>query len=399
MNNTRLLQKLCSEIHDELTENILNYWIEHTLDRTHGGFVGQISVDNIRNARADKSLVLNSRILWTFSAAFSHFQKDEYLMMAQRALNYLYEHFLDTRKGGMHWMLNYRGKPEIKKKQIYGQAFSIYALAEYFDATKDNQALDEAIQLFNLIENFSFDPEFDGYYDALSPNWKATTDTRLSDKDENALKTMNTHLHVLEAYTRLYQVWQDEHLKKQLTGLVRIHLDKIINPETGHFDLFFDREWNCSSEVFSYGHDIEGAWLMQLAVDALEDQQLIVPVREAANRLAATTLAEGIAEDGGVIYEGTPEKVINYERHWWPQAEGMVGFMDAYEATGEQKYLDAALGIWEFTKKHIINPTGEWYWRVDKNHEINPTDDKVGPWKAPYHNSRACFEILQRQKC
>lgn len=394
-----MLQNVCNELNRELTENILQFWMENSLDRRNGGFVGRINIENERFLDADKGLVMNARVLWTFSAAFSHFQKDEYLMMAQRAYRYIAENFFDQKRGGYYWMLNHKGRPIEKKKQIYGQAFIIYALAEYFDATKENKALDEAIQIFNLIENFSYDPKYKGYYDALSVSWKQMTDMRLSDKDANAPKTMNTHLHILEAYTRLYQVWQNEHLKKQLTSLVHIHLDKIIDPDSGHFNLFFDEEWNCTSDFFSYGHDIEGAWLMQLAVDTLNDSTLKEPVRKSANRLANITLAEGIADDGGVMYEGTATEIINPERHWWPQAEGMVGFMDAFEATGEQKYLDAVVGIWDFTKKHIVDPTGEWYWLVDAQHQIDPTQDKIGPWKAPYHNSRACLQLLQRQNC
>lgn len=399
MVNINKLQNLCNELHNELTGNIYHYWLENTIDRKNGGFIGQITVDNKRILEANKGLVMNARILWTFSAAFSHFQQDEYLMMAQRAYKYLMENFFDQKRGGYYWMLNYKGKPIDKKKQMYGQAFVIYALVEYFDATKDNGALDEAIQVFNLIEEFSYDPENLGYFDALSANWKKMADTRLSEKDANAPKTMNTHLHILEAYTRLYQVWQDDHLKNQLITLVHLHLEKIINPETGHFDLFFDEKWKCTSDFFSYGHDIEGAWLMQLAADVLEDEKLKASVRKAANRLADITLAEGIAPDGGVMYEGNTERVINPERHWWPQAEGMVGFLDAYNATGDQKYLDAVITIWEFTKTFIVNPTGEWYWSVDENHNINPNQDKIGPWKAPYHNSRACLQLLQRQNC
>ncbi len=399
MDNIKEIQHLCDELHSELIENIYHYWIKNSIDHKNGGFVGRITVDNKRIMEANKGLVMNARILWTFSAAFSHFQRDEYLMMAQRAYKYIVENFFDQKRGGYYWMLNYKGRAIDKKKQIYGQAFVIYALAEFFDATKDNDALDDAIRLFSLIEEFSHDPDHEGYFDALSTNWKKMADTRLSEKDANAPKTMNTHLHILEAYTRLFQVWQDDRLKEQLARLINIHLDKIINPNTGHFDLFFDEAWNCTSDYFSYGHDIEGAWLMTLAAEVLEDEKLKIAVHKAANRLADITLDEGIAPDGGVMYEGTTEKVINPERHWWPQAEGMVGFFDAFSATGDQKYLDAVINIWNFTKKHIVNPTGEWYWSVDENHNINPEEDKIGPWKAPYHNSRACIQLLQRQNC
>lgn len=399
MSNTTKLQDLCAEIHQELTSNILPYWIEYAIDRKNGGFIGRINLNNERIMEANKGLVLNARILWTFSAAFGHFQKDEYLMMAQRAFKYLIRHFLDQRRGGYYWMLDAKGKPVDKKKQVYGQAFVIYALAEYFDTTKDNEALDEAIQIFNLIEEFSYDPEYEGYMDALSANWKRMANTRLSEKDAIAPKTMNTHLHLLEAYTRLFQVWQDDKLMHQLRMLIHLHIDKIINVSTGHFDLFFDEKWNCTSDFFSYGHDIEGAWLLQLAADVLNDGKLKKPVRNIANRLTEITLNDGVAPDGGVMYEGTTEKVINPERHWWPQAEGMVGFMDAYQETGEQKYLDAVYNIWQFTKKYIVDPTGEWYRRVDANHRTFPEDDKAGPWKACYHNSRACLQLLQRQSC
>ncbi|MFW5657679.1 MAG: AGE family epimerase/isomerase [Bacteroidota bacterium] len=392
------IKSFCKELELELHESILDYWIKNTLDEVNGGFVGQITYDNIINPEADKGCILNSRILWSFSAACHMFKRKEYLAMADRAYDYFINHFIDNQYGGTYWMLNSKGEPVDDSKQVYGQVFSIYGLSTYYQATNNEEALRKAIDLYYLVEKHSYDSQKDGYMDAFSRTWEATDYSMINPSGPISPKTMNTHLHVLEAYTQLYRVWQDEGLKKQLKGLIRIHLDKIINKDTNHFDLFFERDWNPTSDIISFGHDIEGAWLMNEAAEVLGQESLIKEVQQAALKMADAVLKEGIAPDGSLLHEGQDNKIIDSDRHWWPQAEAMVGFVDAYQKTGNEKYLNAAQKVWGFIKKHLMNPTGEWYWSVDENYTKNTVDDKAGPWKAPYHNSRACMEIIHRLK-
>lgn len=386
-----------SQLEKELQDNILGFWMKHTVDTEHGGFIGEI--DNKLNiiAGAEKSLVLNARILWTFASACRVYQLPEYLTIAERAYAYLLEHFLDKEYGGLFWMVDATGSPSQPKKQIYGQAFAVYALAEFYHATGRPEVLEETIQLFHTVEKYGYDPIYKGYIEALSRDWQMTDDLSLSTKDMNEKKSMNTHLHVLEAYTGLYRVWKSEELRVKLAELIEMMLEHIIDEQGQHFHLFLDEEWNVKSDHISYGHDIEGSWLLVEAAETLGDEALLQRVRTVAISMAEAVLADGVASDGGIWNEADPNGLINKEKDWWPQAEAVVGFYNAYQLTGEAKFADAAKAAWTFIDTYIVDhKLGEWYWGVDENLRPMAHEPKVSAWKCPYHNSRACFEMIHR---
>ncbi|WP_449602424.1 AGE family epimerase/isomerase [Paenibacillus sp. Marseille-Q9583] len=386
-----------SQLEDELQGNILSFWMKETKDEINGGFVGEI--DNQLNIAldAEKSLVLNARILWSFASAYRIYGKTEYLAMAERAYAYLMDHFIDKEYGGLYWMVNAEGKPSQEKKQIYGQAFAIYALAEFYHATGRPELLDEAIQIFQLVEKYGYDSTYKGYVEALSREWKITDNLSLSSKDLNEKKSMNTHLHVLEAYTGLYRVWKSEELANTLAELIETMLDHIIDNEGKHFHLFLDEAWNVKSDIISYGHDIEGSWLLVEAAEILGEEKLLQRVRTVAISMAEAVLAEGIDTDGGIWNEADLSGLLSKDKDWWPQAEAVVGFYNAYQLTGDGKFNDAAQASWTFIDKYMVDhQLGEWYWGVDENHLPLPHASKVSAWKCPYHNSRACFEMIAR---
>jgi mannobiose 2-epimerase len=386
-----------TELEEELTTNILGFWLRHTIDETNGGFIGEIKSDLTIVHDADKGLVLNARILWSFAAAY-RFQKNEaYLMMAKRAYEQLDQRFRDREHGGLYWMIDIAGNPVQNKKQVYGQAFVIYALSEFYRATGAEEALTWAQELYRLIEKHAYDPVHGGYIEALARDWKETSDLSLSGKDLNERKSMNTHLHVLEAYTNLYRVWKPEGLRNKLAELIDIHLDKIINKDNHHFLLFFDDEWNSKSDHISYGHDIEGSWLLCEAADVLRDPQRITAVRAEAVAMAEVTRAEGMDTDGGLYNEADGHGHLDATKDWWPQAEAMVGYLNAYQLSGNEALLQAAKDSWSFTKNYMSDSeNGEWHWQVSREGVPDRSHAKVDPWKCPYHNSRACFEVLER---
>jgi len=384
------------EMEEELA-NILGYWMRYAPDETHGGFVGKIDDQNKPHLQADKGSVLNSRILWTFSAAYRVTQNPEYLLYAKRACEYFIQHFIDPHYGGVYWTVNYMGNKADSKKQVYAQSFALYALSEYYYATKDATAKQAAISLFEIIEQFSFDPRKGGYTDAFTQDWSVLADLRLSAKDENAKKTMNTHLHILEAYSNLYRVWPSEILKTKIENLLQYFRDYIIDARTGHLILFFDEDWNAKSTLISYGHDIEAAWLLQEAAETIDDPAWIEITKKIAITMAAAA-SQGLDTDGGLWYEYEPatRKLIK-EKHWWPQAEAIVGFFNAWQVSGQQQYLQFAWNSWSFIKKNIRdNAYGEWVWGVHQGNVVMKEQDKVGTWKCPYHNSRACMELMKR---
>jgi cellobiose epimerase len=391
--------KLREEVSDELVGNILPFWMEKMTDNEHGGFYGQITGMDKLVPEAPKGGILNARILWTFSSVAIHLNDEKYLKYAQRAKDYILKYFLDEKNGGIYWMVNANGSPADTKKQIYCQAFCIYAFTEYYKATFDRSVLDKAIGLFRLIEKHSFDNGMNGYLEAYSEDWKLLEDLRLSTKDANEKKTMNTHLHILEAYTNLYRVYKDDELRLKLKNLIELFLEKIINHKTHHLDLFFDENWNCKSTIVSYGHDIEASWLLEEAAGVYGDGVLLKKVREESVKIAEAA-CEGIQKNGAIINEmNYATGHVDSNCDWWPQAEAIVGFYNAWELTKNDEFASVVLANWDFTKNNIVdNKNGEWHWSVSSAGENNREGDKAGFWKCPYHNSRMCLEMLERIK-
>jgi len=390
------LKEFSDELSEELSD-ILSYWIKNTPDNEHGGFLGRIDGDNRVIADSPKGSVLNARILWSFSAAYNLQKEPEYLQYAHRAYEYIKAHFIDKENGGVYWTVDYQGNPLDTKKQVYAIAFTIYGLSEYYKASRNKDAKTAAIKLYNTLISHSFDHSRTGYLEAFTRNWQPLTELRLSAKDANEKKTMNTHLHVLEAYANLYGIWPDEGLKAQIVTLIHNFLDHFIDKETHHLILFFDEDWNSKSTLISYGHDIEAAWLLQESAEAINNELLIKKIKDINIHMAEATIA-GLDADGGLWYEYEPAySHIIKEKHWWVQAEALVGFYNAWQNSGDQKYLHMAEKNWAFIKNKILDKqNGEWFWGISETGELMPGEDKTGIWKCPYHNSRACIEIIKR---
>jgi len=386
-----------SEIEAELKDNILAFWMKHAVDEERGGFIGEMSSGMELRKDALKGLVLNARILWTFSCAYRVYGDERYFEIARKAYVTLRDDFRDAEHGGLFWTVYPDGSPAETKKQVYGQAFAVYGLAEYYRATGENEALEWAKELYVLLEKHAYEPVHTGYYEALSRDWNPIEDMSLSGKDYNVPKSMNTHLHMLEAYTNLYRVWRPEGLRLKLAELIRVHLEKILTPGTGHFRLFFGEDWRSMSGHVSYGHDIEGSWLLLEAAETLEDADLLLRVVQESIAMAKATLEEGTDADGGIRNETEDDGSPSDSKDWWPQAEAVVGYLGAYRLTGEEAYMRAARRSWNYILRYIRDDAnGEWHWGVDGKGLPRLEEPKVSAWKCPYHNGRACFEAMDR---
>ena len=392
-----------SEARVLLEANILSFWQERMVDYRQGGFYGRIDGYNVLHPDAEKGAVLNARILWTFSAAARVLNNTPYRILAARAYDYLMQRFMDREQGGVYWSLNADGTPLDTKKQTYAIAFAIYGLAEYVRLTNNQEALNAAIRLFEDLEAhaYKWDNEKmsnckNGYVEALTRNWQPIADMRLSEKDENGVFTMNTHLHVLEAYTNLYRVLKNvqrddvqgtkERITKQLRTLIDIFANRIFDPATGHLMLFFDEKWQPSNTHTSPGHDIEAAWLLHEALEVFGDEELLNQTLPVIH-----SLAQAAEED------------IMDEKEWWCYAEAVVGYIDQWKLYQEEKPIESNINLelaemaFHYIQTHLMDrENGEWFWTILPDGTPDRTHDKAGFWKCPYHNSRMCIEIIER---
>lgn len=390
-------ESLAQRIDGHLHGHILPFWCGPALDREQGGWMGWLSNDLQCDRAQPKGLIVNSRILWAFSAAWRRRPEPVYRQMADRAFEYLMTHFWDARHGGAFWRVDGSGRVLEDIKKTYGQAFCIYGLAEYHQAFNSIGALARMIQTFNRIERRPYDPVHGGYFEVCSRDWAGVLDLALSEKDLNEKKSMNTHLHVLEAYTNLFRTWKDPRVAQRLRELIGFFEDRILDRGSGHFHHFFDEQWQVRSDSYTFGHDIEGSWLLCEAAEVLDDRALLQREQATALRIAEAVLAEGVEPDGGVCYEGRAGKIIDRGKECWPQAEAVIGFINAYQISGDRKFLDAASRVWEFIEARLVDrERGEWFWRITPEGTVDTKLPKVSEWKGPYHGSRMCLEAVRR---
>ena len=420
------IKMLKQEMQDVLEKNILRFWLDKMQDHENGGFYGRIDGQGVLHPEAEKGAILNARILWSFSAAYRVLGNPEYLEAATRAKDYLIEHFVDKEYGGIYWSVDYKGQPLDTKKQFYAIGFAIYGLSEYARATGDREALDYAIELYECVEEHSFDPQNNGYIEACTREWGKIADMRLSDFDANYPKSQNTHLHIIEPYTNLYRCLREmqaaescnyvpvlgsvlpigvtvpletlARVEGSLRNLIDIFTDKILNPETHHLDLFFEMDWTRGAgHLESYGHDIECSWLMHEAALVLGDQTVLKKVEKIVREVAKAS-EKGLRTDGSMIHEANVDTGhADDDLHWWVQAENVVGWYNIYQYFGDEDALEKVFRCWEYIKTQLIDwEHGEWYWSRHPDGSLNTTDDKAGFWKCPYHNSRMCLEIIER---
>jgi len=379
------------EVRENLTSGILPYWLK--LKDPQGGFYGEVTSDGTVLYDAPRGVILNARLIWSFAAAYQALHETSYLVAAVHARDYFLDHFCDHKYGGVYWSVRADGERLDTKKQLYAQGFAIYGLSELYKVTRDDEALKNAINLYKVVETFFADKENGGYMEALSRDFSPLEDMSLSAHDINADKTMNSHLHILEAYANLYQVWPDEGLKEAVTRLLDIIGTRVMAPD-GHLQLYFRKDWSVMPGGISFGHDIETSWLALECAFALKDLDIV-------NRVCPWALAmgkagnEGLMADGSLRYEKLLDGSYDDSRQWWVQAETVVGNLWLWKYHSDSEGADRALACWEYIRKHLTDTeNGEWWWAVLPDGSLDLSQPKAGFWKCPYHNTRMCLQVL-----
>ena len=381
------------EIRAHLENVILPFW-KGLRDEQNGGYAGYVGYDLTRDFGAVKGCILNSRILWFFSRAAMTLEDASLLPYARHAYGMLCR-MIDVKNGGVYWSVNADGTVCDGTKHTYNQAFAIYALSAYAQASGCRGALEKATALFELIEARCTDDL--GYLEAFTADWQPESNEKLSENGVMAEKTMNTLLHVLEGYTELYRAGGDERVRRRLYFILDVLEKRIYNPQRRRQEVFFDREYRTLIDLHSYGHDIETSWLADRTLEVLGDDELTARIRPLLLALAEETLGKAFTDHG---FAAECERGrVDTTRVWWVQAEALLGFLNAWEKTGEDKFLEAAKSQWRYIRDVMADkrPGSEWFWSVRA--DGTPIDKPiVEPWKCPYHNGRMAFEVIERSR-
>ncbi len=403
---------------NHLKKVILPYW-NSMKDDEYGGFYGFRTCDLEILRKADKGVVLHSRILWFYSNVYLTIGGEENLRNAYHAYQFIRDYCVDKKNGGVYWMMRFDGSVADSTKNAYNQAFCIYGLSSYYKATGDKEALRLAYSLFECIETYFYDGN--AYNEAYTADWRSLVESAICDQGVTAAKTMNTLLHIMEAYTELFEADGHAVVAQKLVNILEVAESKVYNPKMKRLETFFDSDMNSLADIHSYGHDIEASWLLDKAAAALDkalSKDILLPqYRERARRIIDSTasytpvIAEKILDcafDGSALNNECRGEIpsadgkccpeINTERIWWVQAEAVVGFVNAWQKTGVAGYREAALKIADYIQNVLTDSRegSEWYWSITKD-GVPSSHGITEPWKCPYHNGRMCIELINRK--
>ena len=387
-------QNFSNQIEQDLLNNILPFWMNGIPTPSLTDFNGELSSTGAGRADAPKTAILTARIMWTFSSAYRIYGLQEYRQMADRMQRYYLQHFIDRKYGGVYWALTADGGILDDTKQTYATAFGIYALSEHFRATGCRNSIMAAQELYRHLEAKVHDDEHGGWREAFRRDFSSAAEKGVDGHE--GTKTMNTHIHLLEAYTNLYKAWPDGQLKTRLVELIAILENRLYDAKRGHLILFCNDTWQSIEAIDSYGHDIETSWLLTEAAEAIGYDDILQRIRKQAVRMTDAALAEGVQTDGVMIYEKN-SRGLNKRQAWWVQAETVVGCLNAWQITGQRRYYDQAQQTWQYIQTHFIDKEGgEWWRNLNAEGKPNTREPKGNVWNCPYHNSRMGFEAVRR---
>ena len=395
---------LVDKAKDNLVNGVLPFWM-NLMDKEYGGFYGAVDYDLKVDKKGEKGTILVSRIMWLFSRAHIQLGDIQYLETARHAYEYFHRNCYDKEYGGLYWSTNYDGTPCDVVKHTYTMSYGIYGLVAYYEASGNHDILDEAYELYHFIEERCTDS--DGYLEEFDRFFNVKDNEKVSDalapRGFYADRTMNTLLHLLEAYTELFRVDNDPAVKNSVIKLLDLFVNKVYCPDKRRLEVFFDKEYNSLVDTQSYGHDIESAWLIDYAVAVLKSKgadgdkyvsELFEQIGHMNDDLRDSVYNRALKDNR--MTQDNVEGVDNNTRVWWVHAEAVNGFSKGFtEQPDHPEYKDAAMGILDYIEKHFIDSrSGEWYNELDGKSDLPKHKELAGPWKCPYHNGRMWLELM-----
>lgn len=392
------LASIRGEMEKTLRENIAKFWLEKSIDKENGGYLISFDAEGKAVLPATKGIVSQSRNVWLYSNMFRNGYGGEELRSAARhGYQFLRDDLWDAEHGGFYWEVDAEGKPLKPMKHLYGNAFGLYAVSEYAYAFKDQGAREFAIKIAKTLEAKAHDAEFGGFRESFERDWSTpAADNPGYMSAPPDMKLMNTHLHLMEAYTAFYRVAPEE-ARARLQELVNIETNAVVRKNLGACTDRYDRNWTPRLDgtyaTASYGHDLENVWLVLDSLEVL--QQRPGPFRDLFESLWAYSLKYGYDEANGGFYYTGPlgAPAVNQDKSWWVQAEVMVSALRMYELTRDPKYWSVFEKTWYFVRDHQIDwKNGEWWPSVKADGK--GTGAKGHLWKAGYHNGRAMIESI-----
>ncbi len=414
MNHTNLMSKRYNAILSHLKDGIIPFWFDRAIDNVDGGYLTNFDEKGNSTGTLIKYSNTQCRLLWWFSQCSRKFPEIEGCKeRAQHGFEFMLNNFWDKELGGWFWTVNKDGSPLDTAKIVYGQSFAIYALSEYTLGTGDKRGVEYAAKTFDLLQINCADTRHGGYYENMQRNWMPET-AGFAGGDR---KGLDTHMHLMEAYTTLYEASGNPLHQRKLCEQIDLIATKMVDIDAGcglnQFDLAWNpipaiaikRTWNAErfgeqpaqpTETTSYGHNLELVWLMNRAMEIAKISP--TPYQPLMRKLLDHGVNQGVDWEYGGIYRdgirgGGP---LVLEKEFWQNAESLVGFLDGYHYFNDPRYLDAFCNLWDFVAQHmIIADVGEWRTLLDRTGK--PLDTQIGnPWKVSYHTGRSMVECMER---
>lgn len=415
VDSDNLAAEYVPKLRQNLEDVILDFWLPRCLDNEHGGYILSYDADGEFAGNDDKMIITQSRMVWLFTRLSRSDAVDgDYLDEARLGYEFLRDEMRDNEYGGYYWEVARDGEVLKPRKHLYGQSFALYALSEYYRATGDEEAEKLMMELFETIDDAAKDHEHGGYREYFEPDWEQVTEgtTYLASIEPDwspkesgetvldpTLKLMNTHLHLLEAFTTFYRATGHKTARERLHELLDILTNTVVRKDLTACTDKYNPDWTPRLDeedfrVVSYGHDLENVWLTMEAADALGvSTRLFVDLYES---LFEFSLDHGYDDKhGGFYFFGPPDSdATNRIKAWWVQAECMTSALRMYKETGAERYREVFEETYGFIERHVVDDEhGEWHSGVDGN--LEPVGRKGAMYKGAYHNGRALLECIE----